>query len=180
MLPVMAIKEIDERSIAGLRDAVQAAGPLTHLGLLHGEFLEFLNALAWFMGGPVDTVDAFLTEVPDPTAQEHRVYWLRGNSIGSLTIEAHQGAQGVDEGHPTKMTGWVRPVSDIKRLDVQEIGFQWSWGEVKGTPEEVRPTVQIHLDGRDIVIGADWPNQPKAARDQAAKFIARLVDAFAR
>ena len=175
----MVIKEIDARSIGGLRDAVQAAGPLTHLGLIHGEFLEFLHALAWFMGGPVDTVDAFLTEVPDPAAKEHRVYWLRGNSISSLAVGAHQGAQGVDEGHPIKLTGWVRPISDIKRVHVQDVGFQWSWGEARGIPEEVRPTVQIHLDDRDIVIGAAG-RTTQGARDQAATFISRLVDAFAR
>ncbi len=178
MLQVMDIREIDERSIGALRDAVQAAGPLTHLGHTYGEFLEFLNALAWLMGGPVDTVDAFLTEVPDPAEQEHRVYWLRGNSIGSLTVGMHQGAQGVDEGHPIKLTGWVRPVSDIKRVDVQNFGFQWSWGEIKGSPEEVRPTVQIHVDGCDILIGAAGRTNQRA-RDQATKFIGRLLDSFA-
>jgi len=175
----MDIKEIDERAIAGLRNAVQAAGLLTHLGLTHGEFLEFLNALAWFIGGPVDAADAFLTEVPDPAAREHRVYWLRGNSIGSLAVGMHQGATGVDEGYPIKLNGWVRPISDIKRIDVLDVGVQWSWSRADGAPEDVRPTVQVHLDDLDIGIGAAGRTS-QGAREQASTFIAYLLDSFAK
>ena len=151
-----------------------AGGPLDHLRLTDAEYKEFLHALAWFMGGHLESVDAFLTEVP-ATADEHRVYWLRGNSIGSLAVSAHKGPQGQDE--QTRLRGYVRPTSDIRRIELQDVQIEWLRSGFERFPD-MRPTVRIHFEDDAIAVSVAGRTS-EAARKQAVTFIDRLMAVLA-
>ncbi len=169
--------EISPKQIGALKEAVVAAGATERLGLPPQQFDEYIHALAWFMGGPLDSVDAFVTQVPGTVtemggdANQHRVYWLRGNAIGSLAVSRAES----DE-DPLELSGYVRPVSDIRRLDFRNAQFCWP---PHGGPPEVRPeVVRIHFDDLAIAVTvAGRPNQK--ARDQALSFINSLQHAVA-
>jgi hypothetical protein len=170
--------EISPRQVGALKDAVVAAGATERLGLPPQQFDEYIHALAWFMGGSLDSVEAFVAQVPGTVtemsggdANQHRVYWLRGNAIGSLAV----GEAKSDEG-PLELSGYVRPVSDIRRLDFRGAQFYWP---PHGGPPEVRPeVVRIHFD--DLAIAVTVAGRPdQTARDQALSFIDSLQRAMA-
>ena len=128
------------------------------------------------MGGSLESVDAFVTEAPGAAPDWHRVYWLRGKTIGSLAVGAHQGADGSDE-QPIRLDGYVRPIADIRKLEFQEVQIVWSRTGLTHIPE-IWPTMQIHFDDFKIVISvAGRPNG--GARKQATTFIDRLQAALA-
>lgn len=169
--------EISPQQIGALKNAVVAAGATEYLGLPPQQFDEYIHALAWFMGGPLDSVDAFVTQVPGTVtemggdANQHRVYWLRGDAIGSLAVGRTESAEG-----PLQLSGYVRPVSDIRRLDFRNAQFCWP---TQGGPPEVRPeVVRIRFDDLAVAVTvAGRPNQE--ARDQALSFISSLQQAMA-
>lgn len=157
-----------------LMKAVQVAGSLEHLRLTDWQFADFLAALAVFIGGPLGTADAFLTEVPDPDKAEHQVFWIRGNTIGALTVAAHGGPEGANE--PAVVAGHIRHVSDIVKLEIKGAAFVYS--QMGGHAPEVRPNVHIHL--ADQVITVDIAaRKNEGARHQASAFIACLQDKLA-
>lgn len=169
--------EISPKQVGALKDAVVAAGATERLGLPPQQFNEYIHALAWFMGGSLDSVEAFVTQVPGTItemggdANQHRVYWLRGNAIGSLAVSEAKS----DEG-PLELSGYVRPVSDIRRLDFRGAQF---YRPPHGGPPEVRPeVVRIHFD--DLAIAVTVAGRPdQTARDQALSFIDSLQRAMA-
>ena len=168
--------EISPKQVGALKDAV-VAGATERLGLPPQRFDEYIHALAWFMGGSLDSVDAFVTQVPGTItemggdANQHRVYWLRGNAIGSLAV-----GQAESDEDPLELSGYVRPVSDIRRLDFRDAQFDWP---PHGGPPEVRPeVVRIHFD--DLAIAVTVAGRPdQEARDQALSFIDSLQRAMA-
>jgi hypothetical protein len=62
--------------------------------------------------------------------------------------------------------------------DIQDVQFQWPFSAVPDQSPEIRPTLEIHFDDLDMVVGAAGRTSQRA-RDQAATFIARLLDALA-
>jgi hypothetical protein len=167
----MSTSTIDKTTISALKLAV---GPLDHLRLIHAEHLEVLHTLGRLVGGSLESV-AFLTDVPDPSADQHHVYWLSHKGFGCLIVGAHQGPQGAHE-LPTKLNGYVRPVSDIKRLELQEIQIEWS--QFGDRAPELEPTVLIHFDDEKIAVSVSSRTNA-AARQQADAFIDRLQAVFA-
>jgi len=170
--------EISPKQVSALEDAVVAAGAQECLGLPPQRFDEYIHALAWFMGGSLDSVDAFITQVPGTItemggdANQHRVYWLRGNAIGSLAV-----GQGESDEDPLELSGYIRPVSDIRRLDFRNAQFHW---RPHGGQPEVRPElVRVHFD--DLAIAVTVAGRPdQAARDQALSFVDSLQRAMTR
>jgi hypothetical protein len=164
---------ITPKQVGALKDAVAVAGSLDYVGLLPKQLNEFIYALVWFMGGPLESVDAFVTQVPGTITQmpggdpnQHRVYWLRGNTIGSLAVGPAESQQA-----PPRLSGYLRPISDIRRLELRDAEFYWA--PEGGNEPEVRPDVRIHFD--DLAIGfqvAIRSNQE--SRDQVAAFVDAL------
>jgi len=161
--------DISPKQVGALKDAVIATGAKECLGLATKKFDEYIHALAWFMGGSLDSVDGFVTQVPGTVtemggdANQHRVYWLRGNVIGSLAV-----SQAESDEDPLELNGYVRPVSDIRRLDFRAAQFHWPLDD--GQPE-VRPeVVRIHFD--DLAIAVTVAGRPdQKSREQALSFI---------
>lgn len=170
--------EISPKQVGALKEAVVAAGTQERLGLPPQRFDEYIHALAWFMGGSLDSVDAFVSQVPGTVtemggdANQHRVYWLRGNAIGSFAVSPSE-----SNDDPLALSGYVRPVSDIRRIDFR--GAQFEWPPHGGQPE-VRPDlVRVHFDDLAIVVTVTGrPDQ--RARDQALSFIDSLQRAMTR
>lgn len=167
----MAPSEISRDQLRELMNAVQISGNLEHLRLEHSQFIDYLAALVTFMGGPVDSVDAFLSDIPDHSRTDHQVWWLRGNTIGSLVVQAHKGAEGQQE--PAEVSGYVRPLSSIKRVEFGDVDFVYPRFGGREIPE-VRPTVRIHLDDKVVVVHVAGRGS-EGGRDQAERFISRLL-----
>jgi hypothetical protein len=126
------------------------------------------------MGGPLDSVDAFVTGVATVGADNgnHNVMWVLGHSIGLLTV------RGPGNDHdPPVLGGWVRPVSSIQQLEIRSAKF---YRDPRTTAiMEVRPTVQIHFHDEVIAEVSVAGRTDEVARDQAAKFIRHLQTAIA-
>jgi hypothetical protein len=162
----MADKELDATAFSALRLAV---GSLEHLRLVHAEYLEVLHTLAWFVGGSLEGVE-LLSDVPGTSVDEHHVYWLRGKTIGCLVVGAHQGPEG-DHGAKLLLNGYVRPLSDVVRLELQDMEIVWPWGENRAP--EIRPTMVIHFADDELTVDVA-SRTSELARAQAIAFIDRL------
>lgn len=173
----MTTVEIDRGQISSLMKAVRVAGPLDHLRLDDQAFVEFAAALRDFMGGPLESVDAFLTEIPDTSASSHRVFWLRSNTIGSLVVQAHSGVEG--ERAPAEVAGWIRHLSSVRQVEILKAKFNYPPFGGREIPE-VRPTVRLQFDDDEIVVVVAVSDRVgDAARDQANNFVSQLLDNLA-
>ncbi|OBA94965.1 hypothetical protein A5668_08615 [Mycolicibacterium fortuitum] len=170
----MTSTAISREHIGELMDAVHASGRLESLRLEQYQLVDYLAALHTFMGGPLGSVDAFLSDIQEPSATEHRVWWLRGNTIGSLVVQAHQGTEGQPE--QAQVTGYVRHLSAVKRVDIDKADFQYDqFGD--GIPE-VKPSVRILLGDEEIVVSVAG-RLSERDRAQAAGFISQLLNQLA-
>ncbi|OYN78904.1 hypothetical protein [Mycolicibacterium sphagni] len=168
----MATRELDESTATLLQSAI---GPIEHLRLTHAEYTELLYTLAWFVGGSFETV-AFVAEQPEASTGEHRVYWLRGKTFGCLIIGAHQGPEG-DKNAKLLVSGYVRPISDIRNIELQDVQIDWPrWGTTR--VPELLPTVQVHFNDMTLTVDATSRTN-EFARSQATAFIERLQSALA-
>jgi hypothetical protein len=177
-LNLVTAKGLDRQAGKALQNAVEVAGSLSHLRHTSAEYMEFLYVLAWFMGGSLEATDALLTAVPDATTSEHRVYWLRGKTIGCLVVGAHQGPEG-DNDQKLKVTGHIVPISDVTRFELLDVQIDWPGFSGGERIPDLSPAVKLQFrDGTGLVIDvADRTNE--AARNQAATFIDRLQAALA-
>ncbi|WP_133057861.1 hypothetical protein [Mycolicibacterium conceptionense] len=170
----MTSTEISREHIGELMDAVRASGHLEHLRLDEWQLIDYLAALHTFMGGPLSSVDAFVSDIQESSATEHRVWWLRGNTIGSLAVQAHQGPEGQRE--QAQVMGYVRHLSAVKRIDIDKADFQYDqFGN--GIPE-VKPSVRILLDDEEIVVSAAG-RLSQREKAQATGFISQLLKQLA-
>ncbi|BBY36307.1 hypothetical protein MMAN_04410 [Mycobacterium mantenii] len=158
--------EIEQKYVAALNDGIVNATDVGYLGLTDAQFAAFLYVLAWYMGGKREGVDGFVVGAADTDARTLTVYWIAGDSIGSLTVA------GTDVGNSAlpPISGWLRSVRDVEKLALS--------GVVKienvTNEKDVRPIVLIVFRGEQpIEISADRPNE--RARRQARDFIARLL-----
>ena len=170
----MVMTGISRDETIELMKAVQVAGRLEHLRLTDWQFTDFLTALSIFIGGPLGTADAFLTEVPDPDKAEHQVFWIRGNTIGALTVNAHVGPEGANG--PAVVAGHIRHLSDVVKVEIE--GAKFVYSQMGGHAPEVRPNVRIHLADQVITVDVD-ARKDERARQQASAFIACLQDKLA-
>jgi hypothetical protein len=167
--------ELAPEEVAALKQAVEATGPID--GLWPGQYDAYIHALASFMGGPLESVDAFVTSVAHRPRESRRVrradpaefgvLWLRGNSIGALVASPPP-----QDGDPPDLGGWVRPVSKIWELEFRSAEFEGL---------EVLPTVRIHFEhDSDVIVEVRVSGrEDQFARDQAATFLVRLQQAVA-
>ena len=101
---------------------------------------------------------------------QHRVYWPRGNTIGSLAVGQPESRQA-----PPVLSGYLRPISDIRWLDFKEVEFYWP---PEGDEPEVLSDVRIHFD--DLAIGFQVNiRSNQESRDQVVTFIDALQRAMA-
>jgi hypothetical protein len=161
--------------VEALKRAVEAWGNLNYVGLGPHQYAEFLQALGCFMGGPVDAFVGRVT-VSRASSDEYSALWLRGDSIGLLTVGKPK-----KDGDPPELSGWVRPLSSIRQLKIGGAEFYWAPGAGTNVLEEVRPTVRIHFrDEVEVIVEVKVAGRPDHyARGQAATFIERLQDALA-
>jgi hypothetical protein len=165
----------DRETIDSIRSAITATGALDYLRVHHTAIAEFYAAAAGFIGGSLDDVDAFLTNVPDPASGEHRVFWLRGNSFGSLALAAHEGPEGANL--PAKISGYVRSVSDIQQVLV--IGTTADWPFSGGSPR-TDPDIEVQFADGVVVPISVSSRQSSYAKEQAATFVDKLLAAVAQ
>lgn len=159
----------EAKEVGELKRAVEACGQL-NVGLYPAQYDEFIQALAEFMGGSVQSVDAFVTRVMlvGVDSDGHNVMWLVGQSIGLLTVRG----PGNDR-DPPAVSGWVRSVLRIRQVEIRSAQFYRDPGT--DTIVEVRPTVQIHFD--DVIAEVSVAGRTdEFSRNQAAAFI-RCVQA---
>ncbi|MBI5536685.1 MAG: hypothetical protein HY898_28455 [Deltaproteobacteria bacterium] len=162
-------------TIDQVRDAVLLAGRLEHLRVHQTARTEFFSIIAFALGGTLDGVDAFVSQDPDDTSGEHRVYWLRGNSFGSLALKAHNGPEGANE--PAEVSGYVRSLHEIAHVEI--VGATAEWPFSGGFPT-VHPDVKIHFDNGDAVTISATARSHDGARKQVAMFVEKLLEAVAR
>lgn len=166
----------DHKQIGALKRAVEACGSLDSLGLSPKQYTAFIQAVAWFMGGPVGSVDAFVSHVTvhDVSSAKHSVLWLRGDSISLLTV-----GKAERESDPPELRGWTRPISSIRQLEIRSVDFYWP--SDTDILEEVRPTVRIHFrDDLGVIAEIKVAERPtEFAREQAVTFIRRIQQALA-
>ena len=146
-----------------LKDAVATHGT-PHLW--PGQVDQFIEVLGWFIvGGPPNPADAFVTDVSvlnSESGDEFSVMWLRGNSIGLLTVLRPE-----NDNDPPSVNGWVRPVSKIREIEIRSAKFN--------DDRTVEPIVRIHFnDDADVVVEVGGDRVGGKARDQAATFIKRI------
>ncbi len=170
----LASWESSREDIEEIRKAVLLAGPLGHLRVHPTAVTEFFASIAGFVGGSLDGVDAFVTQVPDAAATEHRVFWLRGNSIGSLALQAHVGAEGANV--PAVLSGYVSSLDDV--LQVEILGATSEWPFSGGFPR-VSPDVSIHFRSGAVATIRVSDRSNEAAGRQACEFVSKLLDAMA-
>jgi hypothetical protein len=165
----MTAMELDQGAFTALKVEV---GSLDHLRLTDPEYIEAIYALAWFVGRSLTEIKetVFLTDVPDPDAVEHRVYWLRGKTIGCLVIGRHQGPEG-DENAKLVVSGYVRPLSDIVRLELKDLEVHWHWGGRRVA--DLKPTMVVHLRGEEIVVDVA-SREDDFTSGRALEFVDRL------
>ncbi|RFZ03863.1 hypothetical protein DSM43518_04578 [Mycobacterium marinum] len=156
-----------------VRDAVRLAGDLNYLRVHPTAMTEFYAAIVGFLGGSLDDIDAFLTQ-PDEPDGAHRVYWLRGNSFGSLALEAHDGPDGANE--PAKVSGFVRSLDDVRKVEVLGITTEWPFS---GGIPRIYPEVSVHFEDDIVTIRASQGSHAAAQR-QAAEFVGKLMEAITR
>lgn len=126
---------LDEfKQIGEPKKAVEACGEL-NVGFWPGQYDRFIQALADFMGGPVESVDAFVTGVSvyQDSGDKYCVMWIRGNSIGLLT-----GSGSEHDNAPPLVNGWVRPVPAVSKIEHRSATFYIDTGTNSGTPESGR------------------------------------------
>jgi hypothetical protein len=159
---------IDAKQVGALKNAVEAGGQIS--GLWPKQYTEFIQALAWFMGGPVESVDAFVPRVTvsGGAADQTFVLWLRGNSVGLLGVSTPK-----LESDPPILLGWIRPVSSVSRLEI--LGAEFYWAPSSNVLEEVRPAVQICFDDDVVIRFSSADRSSQFAREQVTTFIERLV-----
>ncbi|WP_407686014.1 hypothetical protein [Mycobacterium sp. HUMS_1102779] len=165
----------DPKQTGALKRAVEACGQL-NVGFWPGQYNDFIQALSQFMGGPLDSVDAFVTgaSVFEESDHEHTVMWIRGDSIGLLA-----GSGRPDDNDPPEVRGWVRPVQAITHLEFR--GAEFYRDPSTRTLQEVRPTVRIHFrDDANVIVEINVAGRPdEFSRDQALAFIEVLEKALA-
>jgi hypothetical protein len=157
-----------------VKPVCDAVGDLGHLRLHSTAATEFYVAVAAFLGGSLDKADALVADLPVDQAAEHRVYWLKGNSLGSLAVKAHAGAEGANE--PAVITGFVRSLDEAK-VEILSVTAEWPFS---GGFPAIYPDVRILIaDDVDVTIRvSSWDYS--AGRNRAADFVAKLLDAVAR
>lgn len=117
------------------------------------------------MGGKQEAVDGFVVGAPDTDAGNLTVYWIRGESIGSLTLEGSD----VGNAELPPISGWLRSAREVEQVKLSAVVKMDSFTQVP----DVRPVVLVCFRGeRPIEISAGRPNE--RARKQAKDFIARL------
>jgi len=154
-----------------IRTAALTAGALEHAGIDAAAITEFCSAIAWFLGGSLDSIDAFLAQEPDTDAGEHRVLWLRGTSLGSLTLKTHSGP-----GQTANVVGCVRSLDRVTRIEVHGIGAEWSFSRQEAP--KIRPDVSVHFDDEVIAVRTS-ERKDAAARAQACQFVSKLLEVVA-
>jgi hypothetical protein len=158
--------EIAHDFVSALLDRIiTTTDDIDYLNLSDVQLSAFLHALAWHMGGSHETVDGFVVGETDTDGGALAVYWIGGNTFGSLTVERPDA--GSNSAPP--MRGWLRLVREVERLDLSAgVTMDRITREI-----DVRPIIRIHFrDGQSVDISAAQTDQRR--RKHAADFIERL------
>lgn len=173
----MAEWEFGREEIGPIRDALLAGGPFDRVRLTNNQLSEFMSAICGFLGGSLTNADAFVTELPTDDNPELKVMWLRGNALGSLAVAAPGGPEGEVADEPAQISGYVRPLSDVRRVEI--IGAESSWPFVNEGFPTIWPEVGIHFDDQMILIKVSGRPSAKG-REQAADFVDKLLELLGR
>jgi len=148
-----------------LNGIITTTDDIDYLNLSDVQLSAFLHALAWHMGGNREAVDGFVVGETDTEGGTLTVYWLAGNTLGSLTVERPDG--GLNGAPP--MRGWLRLVRDVERLDLDAgVTIDRVTREI-----DVQPIIRIHFrDRQSVEITAARDAQRR--RKHAADFIEHL------
>jgi hypothetical protein len=155
---------LTEEELTAIHTAVKAG---KSPGLGPPPYRNLIQAIGAFLGGPPESVDAFVAGVDAYKALDaYNVIWLRGNSIGLLS--ATPGDSNTD---PLELAGWVRPVSKIRQIEIRGVQFY---------DQDVWPKVRIHFDDElDTIVEVSAADAlTKTAREQALNFIKRITAAI--
>ncbi|HEY4794673.1 MAG TPA: hypothetical protein VII18_11510 [Mycobacterium sp.] len=76
---------VNSKQVGAFKTAIEAGG---HVALWPEQYAAYIETLAWFVGGPLDSVDAFVARAQAAGGLPDQIFtlWLKGNSIGLLGV----------------------------------------------------------------------------------------------
>lgn len=162
---------VDSKQVGAFKAAIEAGGDVA---LWPEQYAAYIETLAWFVGGPLDSVDAFVARVQVAGGLPDQIFtlWLKGNSIGLLGVTPEPPEQ-----NTPKISGWIRPVASVARLSLEAADIYRAL--FMNVTEEVRPTIRIHFNDGETVEFSAAKCFSELAREQVFNFVDRLRGAIA-
>lgn len=106
---------VEQTILRDIRKSINPYVDLDHNGLTSAQTSAVLHALGVLIGGAPDALFAIDHAQTQAGLDLYTFYWLRGATFGALSV---QRPADTDASAP-RMTGWFRPLSQIRRVDVE-------------------------------------------------------------